>query len=242
MAAFATSETTIKGRQAMSLLGNAALAMWWDMAADQLAEFEHWHSHEHFPERMAIPGFCRGTRWSSATGGEGIFQMYELDDYGVLQSPAYLERLNAPSVWSTKMMPHHRNMVRSQCRVLASSGGAVARHALTVRLSPRPDAHARLQSALSDQLNVLATQPGCVGAHLLRHETPPIATTREQQIRGNDRIADWVLVIAGYDLDSLRHLQIKEMSEAALQELGAQGGVLSELHELCHSATRADTA
>ncbi|WP_439517658.1 hypothetical protein [Hydrogenophaga sp.] len=224
----------------MSLLGNAALAMWWDMAADQRSEFEHWHSHEHFPERMAIPGFRRGTRWASATGGEGIFQMYELDDYGVVQSAAYLERLNAPTPWSTRMMPHHRNMVRSQCRVLASAGGAVARHALTIRLSPGPDSHARLQVALSDRLNTLAAQPGLVGAHLLRHETPPIATTREQQIRGSDRVADWVLVIVGYDLDALRTVQTTEFSATALQALGADGGALGELHELCHSAARAD--
>jgi len=42
----------------MSLLGTAALAMWWNMAPDVLAEFEDWHSHEHFPERLAIPAFA----------------------------------------------------------------------------------------------------------------------------------------------------------------------------------------
>jgi Antibiotic biosynthesis monooxygenase len=226
----------------MSLLGNAALAMWWDMASDQRAEFEDWHSHEHFNERMSIPGFRRGTRWSSAEGGEGIFQMYELDAYDVVQSPAYLERLNAPTPWSTRMMPHHRHMVRSQCRVLASAGGSVARHALTIRLSPRPGSEARLQAALSERLPTLAAQPGCVGAHLLRHETPPIAATREQQIRGNDQFADWVLVVVGYDLDALRALQAGELSSTALGDLGAENGVLGALHALCHSTTPADVA
>ena len=36
----------------MALLGKAALAMWWDMAAEVRPDFEDWHSHEHFPERM----------------------------------------------------------------------------------------------------------------------------------------------------------------------------------------------
>lgn len=49
--------------------------MWWDLAPRMKADFEDWHSHEHFPERLAIPGFRRGTRWTSATGREGIFQM-----------------------------------------------------------------------------------------------------------------------------------------------------------------------
>src|SRR4030095_16438771 len=89
-----------------------------------------------FPERLGIPGFRRATRWTSAEGGEGIFVMYELENYEVLASPAYLERLNAPTPWSTRLMPDHRNMVRSQCRVLESRGINPARHALTIRLSP----------------------------------------------------------------------------------------------------------
>ena len=57
----------------MALLGRAALAMWWEMAPEMRADFEHWHAHEHFPERLASPGFHRGTRWSSASGGDGVF-------------------------------------------------------------------------------------------------------------------------------------------------------------------------
>ena len=62
----------------MPLLGKAALAMWWDMAREVRSDFEDWHSHEHLPERLGIPGFRRGSRWSSATGGEGVFVTYEL--------------------------------------------------------------------------------------------------------------------------------------------------------------------
>ena len=102
--------------------------MWWDMSASRRSEFEHWHTHEHFPERLGIPGFRRATRWTSAAGDEGIFVMYELDDYDVLASPAYLTRLNAPTAWSTRLMPEHRNMVRSQCRVLESRGINAARN------------------------------------------------------------------------------------------------------------------
>ena len=50
----------------MALLGKAALAMWWDMAADMRKDFEDWHAHEHFPERLGIPGFRRASRWSAA--------------------------------------------------------------------------------------------------------------------------------------------------------------------------------
>ncbi|WP_027572002.1 hypothetical protein [Bradyrhizobium sp. WSM1743] len=55
--------------------------------------------------------------------------LYELERYEVLTSKGYLDRLNAPTPWSTKMMPHHLGMVRSQCRIVASFGGGVASRA-----------------------------------------------------------------------------------------------------------------
>ena len=45
------------------MLGRAAVAMWWDVPPEVRAEWEDWHSHEHMPERLGIPGFLRGTRW-----------------------------------------------------------------------------------------------------------------------------------------------------------------------------------
>ncbi|WP_298934001.1 hypothetical protein [uncultured Ramlibacter sp.] len=227
----------------MSMLGQAALAMWWDMAGAMRADFEHWHSHEHFPERLAIPGFRRASRWSDARGGEGVFQMYELEDHGVLSSGPYLARLNAPSPWSTRMMPHHRNMVRSQCGVLESHGGVTARHALTVRLSPAPGSDGDiLRQQLAPLLAQLPGRAGLTGAHLLQHRTPAIAQTTEQKIRGGDSFADWVLVATGYDAQALQALERAEFGQAALATLGASPGSVSGLYQLSYSATPVDTA
>jgi len=223
----------------MSLLGKAALAMWWDMAPNMNTEFQDWHSHEHFRERLAIPGFKRATRWSSADGGEGVFQIYEMEAHEVLSSPRYLAHLNTPSPWSIKMMPHHRNMVRSQCHVLESNGENVARHALTIRLSPAPKTDDTLRSSLKTIIDHLVEQPGCVGGHLLRHEAPAIAQTTEQKIRGNDQFADWVLLVIGYDLDVLKELAASRLSASALAQLGAQPGAFSGLYTLSFSATAA---
>lgn len=77
------------------MLGRAAVAMWWDVAPELKAEWEDWHSHEH---------------------------MLEVKDLATMTGGAYLERLNNPTPWSRKMMPLHRNMVRSLCRVRASQG------------------------------------------------------------------------------------------------------------------------
>jgi len=227
----------------MSVIGKAALAMWWDMAALHRSEFEHWHTHEYFPERLGIPGFRRVTRWLSAEGTEGVFVMYELDDYEVLASPAYLARLNAPTPWSARLMPHHRNMVRSQCRVLESCGINPARNALTLRLSPASGRDKELRAAIRRVAEHISRQAGFAGLHLLRHEPPSIAVTEEQKIRGNaDRTADWVVVACGYEAEALRALSERELGSESLAEMGATPGVERGLYALSCSATPVDIA
>jgi len=225
----------------MALLGESALAMWWDMALDQRTEFEHWHSHEHFPERLALPGFLRASRWSAVDGGEGFFILYELQDHAALSSPAYLASLNAPTPWSRQLMPHHRNMVRAQTRVLHSHGAGVARHAMTLRLSPGDGQAQRLQAALHALIADLPQRPGLAGAHLLRTDTPAIAPTTEQKIRGNaDRSADWVFVVCGYALDALHQVGAEALAPAALEALGAAPGAVAGWYGLALSVARGE--
>jgi hypothetical protein len=200
----------------MALLGKAALAMWWDIAPDHRAEFEDWHSHEHFPERLSIPGFLRGSRWSSA--GEGYFILYELEAYETLTSPQYRERLNAPTPWSTKMMPHHRNMVRSQCRVLDSYGGGIGGSLLTVRLSPEASQGKSVRRALQEFLSKVPNEVGLTSGHLLRTDTPTAAQTTEQKIRGSDAAADWIVIVSGYDAQALEDLAAGPFAKLNISE------------------------
>jgi hypothetical protein len=141
------------------------------------------------------------------------------------------------------MMPHHRNMVRSQCHVLESSGGAAARHALTLRVSPLPGRADDLRAFFRTLCAALVRRPGIVGAHLLRHQTPPVAETTEQRIRNSaDRVADWVFVALGYEAPALASLVQADLADAALQASGAAEGALRGLYTLSHSATAEDIA
>jgi hypothetical protein len=75
----------------------------------------------------------------------------------------------------------------------------------------------------------------------LRHETPPIAPTEEQKIRGYaDRTADWVLLACGYEADALRALSEHELSGESLAEMGAAQETERALYSLSCSATPAD--
>ena len=222
----------------MALLGSGALAMWWDIAPVMRAEFEDWHTHEHFPERMRVPGFRRGSRWANADDGEGFFILYEMESYATLTSPEYRAHLNAPTPWSAKMMPHHRNMVRSQCHVLESVGGALSRFVLTVRLSPA-DAD-RLRRALRDLAATITVRRGIAAGHLLRTETPALAQTTEQKIRGGDAAADWIFLAAGYERDALEALVKNELGDTALIAAGAKPGATRGLYALSHTNSAAE--
>jgi hypothetical protein len=215
--------------------------MWWNMAPDMKSEFENWHSHEHFPERLSVPGFRRSTRWTSAEGDEGIFVIYELEDHQVLSSPGYLARLNDPTPWSRKLMPYHKGMVRCQSHVLASHGSLTARFAMTIRITPMAGEAERLSAALSELIGQLADRPGLTGAHLLRHETPAIAQTTEQKIRSTpDQVSDFVLLVTAYEEAPLQALGTGALADEALQAMGAEAGSVRDVYSLSHSAIASD--
>lgn len=227
----------------MSLLGQAAVAMWWTIRPEQRAEFGDWHSHEHFPERLSIPGFRRGSRWTSTQRDGDYFVLYELETYETLTSKGYLDRLNAPTPWSTKMMPHHLGMVRSQCRVVASYGGGVAAALATIRLSPEPGKTAGFTAALVEKLEKLAREPGLTGAHLLQTDTPTTsAPTAEQKIRGADGVADWIVLLSGYDADAVARAIGDALSPAALQRAGARETMAVGHFTLGYTMTPPDAA
>jgi len=173
------------------MLGTAAVAMWWDVAPEMRAEWEDWHSSEHMPERLAIPGFLRGTRWVAESGEPSYFVLYEVTHLATITGGAYLERLNNPTPWSRKMMPQHRNMVRALCVLRAGWGGGLPHTLATIRLSK--------------ELSDLPKRKGLTGVHLLESQPMPAATA-EQKIRGGDATADWILIVGGYDMESVKNL------------------------------------
>ena len=225
----------------MPLLGGAAVCMWWNIAPQDRREFEDWHSHEHFPERVGIPGFRRATRWASEPDAGGFFVMYELEGHETLASPAYFARLNAPTPWSVKMMPRHIGMVRSQCVVWASCGAGVGGSLLTLRLSPAPGRDDALRAALQQRLQALPARAGLTAAHLLKTQAPASAVTTEQKLRGGlDRAADWVVLVGGYDASALHGLAAGELSQAALAEAGALPASTAGFYRLSYSLTPTD--
>jgi hypothetical protein len=100
----------------MALAGGGVLAIWNDIAPGGDAEFDHWQTSEHIPERVGVPGFLRGRRYTVLTGSPRYFTLYETESVATLQSEGYLARLNAPTPWTSKCIQLFRNNRRTACR------------------------------------------------------------------------------------------------------------------------------
>ena len=216
------------------MLGKAAVAIWCDVAPEVRDEFDDWHAHEHMPERLSIPGFLRGSRWVGDAGA--YFVLYEAESEAVITGGTYLERLNNPTPWSRKMMPHHRNMVRGLCRVEASFSAALGQALLTLRFSATDPA--ALRAWLVDTLAAMAMRKGLVAARLMLAVGQPSAQTAEQRLRGGDAAPDWVVMLNGYSSEAVAAAAARELSSAALLAHGAAPGAVAGHYGLAYVLNR----
>jgi hypothetical protein len=191
------------------LLGKAAMLLLFDIPREAIPEHDDWHTHEHLPERLSIPGFVRGTRWRALQGSPEYFVMYEVEELAVLTSKAYLERLNNPSPWTSKMMPFYRGMTRGFCSVAGSFGAGLGGLGLLARVKPG-------ERLLQDVLPGLPSRPGIGSVHVFEGAaTPPM--TKEQRIRGADARLGAALLVTGYSREALESLVQTELAGAQLE-------------------------
>ena len=90
----------------MGLLGSAVLVNWGGIVEEKEIEYNEWHSKEHMPERISLPGFLRGLRAVGIPGtnfNHKYFMMYEAERKEVFTSKKYLERLNNPTEWTKEI-------------------------------------------------------------------------------------------------------------------------------------------
>ena len=78
--------------------GAGFLAIWSDVEKASLTDYRHWLTREHTTERVTTKGFL-GVRVFRVTRADinRFFILYELESPEVLDGPAYMARLNAPT-------------------------------------------------------------------------------------------------------------------------------------------------
>ena len=192
----------------MSLAGMGVVAIWHDLVPEAKEEYYEWHSREHMPERVGIPGFRRGRRYLALDGAPEILTLYEADSPEVLNGLDYLNRLNAPTAWTQRIMPSFRNMARSSCRVVYTSGIGSGGVMLTMRFDIDAAHRADALEALARRLLPPVTYVrGVSGAHLcLADEAASRIETAEKKTRTNTTqlVPTWIVLIEGISVSSVR--------------------------------------
>ncbi|WP_052954661.1 DUF4286 family protein [Microvirga vignae] len=150
----------------MPLRGSAFLALWNDFDPAREAEYECWHTFEHVPERVGIPGFLSGRRYRAAERSlNQYFTLYELESLAALGGPDYAEVVGHPTAWSSAMRPSFRNFLRWPCATLLTSGVGIGGALATMRFTVPKDG-AKLEESALASLKDLPETAGITSIHL----------------------------------------------------------------------------
>ncbi|MGH7323664.1 MAG: hypothetical protein ACREJ9_03345 [Candidatus Rokuibacteriota bacterium] len=165
------------------MIGQAALGIWFDVDPSDDAELSRWYPRQHLPERLSVPGFLRGRRYTAAEAGSRYFTLYETVDTSVLSSTAYLERLNNPTDWTRRVLPTFHRMVRNAYRRLdAGTGDRVEHHLLTVRVKPAAGRGPVVRQWLErEAVGALAPLPGVQDSGLYMSDTGGTSVVTEER-------------------------------------------------------------
>jgi len=202
----------------VALAGKGVLAIWNGIAAEAEADFIAWHIGEHIPERVAVPGFLRGRRYVAERGAPKYFNFYETETAATLVSPAYVERLNAPSDWTKRVVRHFLDTSRTICTVADSRGLGDGAAIATLRLKAGQDRSAFLTRIQDGIIAPLLDAAAVVAVHLLEgQENANSGQTAEKALRSQpDQTADWILLIEAADIAPLEAALARHASQSAL--------------------------
>jgi hypothetical protein len=179
--------------------GTGFLAIWSDIAPENLTDYRHWLTREHTTERVTTQGFlaCRVFR---ATRADVLrfFILYELEAPEVLDGPAYLARLNAPTPWSQRIMPQLGNFIRGGGVITARSGRGEGATIAALRIDRLPDNPQALADAIVASDGIAAVQIGATD--LARTSVPTV----EKGMRKDEGIFAGLVIIEALDEASLR--------------------------------------
>ena len=186
----------------MTLAGEGAICIWNDITPAGRSEFYAWHLTEHMPERVGIPGFCRGRRYIRAddrTHPE-FFTLYETVTPQVLLGQDYANRLNEPTDWTKHATQAFRHTARALTTVRASFGPGPGGMLVTLHFAVAADSGDEVAHGLASHfLPPLAAMPEVTGVHLcLTDDAASAVKTAESRDRTDIETApSWVLLIEG---------------------------------------------
>jgi hypothetical protein len=179
--------------------GAGFLAIWSDVERSNLTDYRHWLTREHTTERVTTKGFLAVRVFRADRADiDRFFILYELETPEVLDGPAYLARLNAPTPWSQRIMPQLGNFVRGGGVVTARAGRGEGSTLAALRIEHLPESPKRLADDIAALDGIAAVQIGATD--LARTSVPTV----EKGMRQNEGVFAGLLLIEALDEKSLR--------------------------------------
>lgn len=227
----------------MGLKGSAFLAIWHDIEDGAHEEYIEWHTREHMPERLSIPGFKTGKRLHAPAAARYVFgTIYAGETVETFRSPAYLDRLNNPTPWTAAVAPSFRNFLRVACERIAAAGSGDGGSMATIRFDLSGNKGEEVLRAEAQALadKMLAVRGvACVHIGISRSEVSSVRT-RETELRAemNEGGFDVVVLIEGSSTPGL--LSALPQVERLAIESGVLSSPISDIYEAAFSLTSDD--
>jgi hypothetical protein len=228
----------------MALKGRAFLAIWHDIVPEAEAEYGNWHTRQHMPERLGVPGFLVGRRavdWN--LGYQRWFTLYETRTLEVLSSEEYRARLNSPTHWSMRTQPTFRNFARSACIIAATIGRGVGGALATIRLDLPEGGMTEFEAQAEKLAFAIARLEGVTGAHFgVAAPGTTRVKTREAELRAStgEDVFDAVVIVDGVGRRELEAAM--KGIHAALTEAVEIAAETSRIYDLAYMLTAEDLA
>ena len=229
----------------MGLLGNAVLVNWGGILPDKETNYNEWHSKEHMPERISLPGFLRGYRAVGIDGTEinhKYFMMYEAEKKEIFVSKEYLERLNNPTKWTKEILSSYLSPSRTICSVISTKSIGLGSFILTIRFLDKNIQNQHHVERLKLLTKEVTEFQGITGMHvLLGDNSYGQMNTEEKKHRSfqgkNDQIISQALIIEGLNLNSLK-IVLNYLDDKIL--LNEDKSIISNFYSCQHVLTKSD--
>ncbi|SAK77964.1 hypothetical protein AWB75_04600 [Caballeronia catudaia] len=185
--------------------------------------FVAWHTREHLPERLAIPGFLRGRRFECTDATRCYLILYDVESLSVLSRPDYLDRLNNPTIWTRAILPTFQDGRRAAYRLLAKAGNAEG--AFVMMVSARPSDALELKKEITPELlDGWCTRPGIARITFAEpDQTASMHVTEESRRSGNRFAEEWIILVEGISEEHLRDFARNEFTASRCYSWGLAG-------------------
>ena len=201
----------------MALLGKGALLNWGGVLPKHDRDYNLWHSLEHMPERISVKGFLRALRCVGLKGtndNDKYFMMYDVINKDVLSSKQYLNRLNNPTDWTSKILSKYLYPSRAICKVIRTKSltSGLGGFFVTIRYLARNNEIKKFYN-ISD---LIMSRNGIFSIHCFQSDKKiSLLKTKEKAIRssqGNeDEIIDSAVIIECLNIKKVKNFSSKNL-------------------------------